>query len=127
MCAARSHVRFAPKSDPDCVLLLCAKSGLRSFKNLVRGDQEALRDGDAERLGRLDVDEDFKLGGSLYWQVTGFLASQDAASIDAVGIGDAATIAQQSTGCSKLAAVKDCRDLVANGDCGKVCGLTKEE
>ena len=42
-----------------------------------------MRDGDAERLSRLDVDEDFKLGGSLYWQVTGFLASQDAAGIDA--------------------------------------------
>jgi hypothetical protein len=41
-----------------------------------------------------------------------------------IGIGDAATIAQQSTGRSKLTAVKDCRDLVANGGCGKVCGLT---
>ena len=89
-----------------------------------------MRDGDAERLSRLDVDEDFKLGGSLYWQVTGFLASQDAADIDAgkmIGLGDAATLAQQSTGRSKLAAVKDCRELVANGDCGKVCGLTEEE
>jgi hypothetical protein len=35
-----------------------------------------LRDGDAERLSRLDVDEDLKLRGSLHRQITGFLASR---------------------------------------------------
>ena len=44
-----------------------------------------------------------------------------------IGIGDTSPVAQQSTGCSKLAAVKDCRDLVANGDCGEFRGLAQED
>src|SRR5262249_28541820 len=101
-----------------------------SFEHLVGGDYEALRDGDAERLGGLLVDEDLNLRRPLDRQITGFLASQDAAGIDAgkmIGIGDTGTVTQQSTGRRKLAAVKDCRNLVANGDCGKLCGLTQEE
>jgi hypothetical protein len=88
MCAAKSDVRFTPNSDrksglPSKIMSalppkadMCSAlayvgfgpiADITLFKDLVGGDHEALRDGDAERLSRLDVDEDFKLGGSLYW------------------------------------------------------------
>jgi hypothetical protein len=44
-----------------------------------------------------------------------------------IGIGDAGTVAQQSTTGGKLATVKDCRDIVASGDCGKFRGFAQEE
>src|SRR5512132_1514340 len=51
-------------------------------------------------------------------------------SVDArkmIGSGDTATIAQQSTGRSKLAAVKDCRYLVANSDFRELRDFAQEE
>ena len=115
---AAISVRFGPIADAT------------SFKHLVGGDHQALRDGHTERLSGPEVDEYLKLRGSLHRQITGFLASQDAAGIDAgemIGIGDTGTVAQQFTSCRELAAVKDCRDLVANGECGEFRGLAEEE
>ena len=38
----------------------CQKQMCHLFEDLVGGDHEALRDGDAERLGGLQVDVDFE-------------------------------------------------------------------
>ena len=66
-----SHVRFAPKSGHvqcNSVCPLCAKSGLmhRSKRHPIRsprrrGSDSGLRDGDAERLGGLEVDDTVRL------------------------------------------------------------------
>jgi hypothetical protein len=67
-CARSKNIAFAQRELDATVVT--------SFKHLVGGDHQVLRDGDAERLSRLDVDEDLKLRGSLHRQITGFLASR---------------------------------------------------
>ena len=44
-----------------------------------------------------------------------------------VGIGDTASVADQSAGRRELAPVRDCRHAVANSDCGEFCGLALVE
>jgi hypothetical protein len=51
--------------------------------HLIGDGQQRFRDGHAERLGRLEVDDQFELGGLLHRQIGWFLAFEDAPGIDA--------------------------------------------
>src|SRR6516162_10248720 len=45
-----------------------------SLDHLISGGQQRFRDGEAERLGGLEVDDQFELGGLLHRQIGWFLA-----------------------------------------------------
>src|SRR5271154_952474 len=72
-----------------------------SLDHLIGGRQQSFRDGKAERLGGLEVDDQFELGGLLHRQIGWFVALENAPGIDAslvVLIGKAAAIAHQAAG-----------------------------
>src|ERR1700686_2600634 len=54
-----------------------------SLDHLVGGRQQRFRDGEAEGLGGLEVDDQFELGGLLHRQIGSFLAFENTAGIDA--------------------------------------------
>ena len=54
-----------------------------SFKDFVGTAGQRQWDGDAERLGGLEVQEQFDLSGLLNWQVGGLLALENPSGIDA--------------------------------------------
>jgi len=51
--------------------------GLISLDHLIRPQQQRRRDGEAEGLGRLEVDDQFELRGLLDGEVGGFRAFED--------------------------------------------------
>src|SRR5262245_31149942 len=59
----------------------CSKQSL--LNHLVGGSEQFVRHGEAERLGRLEVDHKLELGRLHDWQVSGLLAFENAADIDA--------------------------------------------
>src|SRR5271169_2286490 len=76
------------------------------FDHLVGGGEQSRRHGEAERLGGLEVDEKFDLGGPLDWQVRRLLALEYAAGIDTsqvVRICNPASVAGQAAGCHERA------------------------
>src|SRR4051812_11015231 len=54
-----------------------------SFDNLVGTQVERRREGDAERLGGLEIDYELELGRLQHWHICGLFALEDAADIDA--------------------------------------------
>jgi hypothetical protein len=74
--------------------------------HLVGTAKERDRNGEAERLGGLHIDNQFDLCGLLYRQVRRLLTFEDAAGVDASQmrtVGQAAAIAHQPAGCGELA------------------------
>ena len=53
------------------------------FDHLVGAAEQGQRDGEAKRLGRLEVDVQLHLRGLLHRQISGFLALENAPGIDA--------------------------------------------
>ena len=72
---AHCHVCFGPFSDS------CTAANESLFDNLVGGDKQSFWDRDAERLGGLEIDEQFDFCGLLDWQVRRLLALKNAAGI----------------------------------------------
>src|SRR5215475_14561177 len=82
----------------------------RSLDHLIRGGQQRFRDGEAEGLGGLEVDDEFQLGRLLDRQIGWFLAFENASGIDASLVGritEAAAVAYQATGEGELTEIKD--------------------
>jgi hypothetical protein len=78
-----------------------------------------LRDGQAERLGGLEIDDELECGRLLDREVGGLLALEDLAGVDAdlaIGAGEAWTVADQTAGRDVLAPRIDCRDRVGCGE-----------
>ena len=73
MCSAKRHVRFASKSGhvrckEGCPL--SANSGHRDlFDHLVGARDDRLRNGDAKRLGGLEIDNQLVFGRRLHGQI----------------------------------------------------------
>ena len=64
------------------------------------------RDGEAERLGGLEVDDQLDFGRLLDRQIGGLLALENPAGVDAglaIGIGNARSVAHQAAGRGELA------------------------
>src|SRR5262245_62405670 len=66
ICSAKRHVRFTPESDIKCDIWECplrTNSGHWIFiRSPRRRHSEGLRDGEAKRLGGLEVDEQLEFG-----------------------------------------------------------------
>src|SRR6516162_609281 len=76
-----------------------------SLNNLIRRSQQRLRDGDAKRLGGLEVDDEFEFRRLLHGEVGRLFAFENAADIDAnlvERIVEAAAIAHQAAGEGEL-------------------------
>src|SRR6516164_2555465 len=83
--------------------------------NLVGGGQQRFRDGEAERLGGLEIDDEFELACLHDRQIGWFLAFQNAPGIDASlveNIAEAAAIAHQAASQDRLAVWVDCGQRV---------------
>ena len=133
------HVRFCPKADKRAnvsVCPLCANSGLmhrskeRLFDQLVGAAGQRQRDGDAKRLGGLEVDEQLQLRGLLHRQIGGLLAFEDAVGVDAdlaklvriVG-----PIAHQAAGRGELAIRTDRGNRVPERQCAELSAPAEEK
>ena len=63
---------------------LCQKRTFRhSFDHLVGDGEHVRRNGEAERLGGREVDDELEFGRLQHWQVGGLRALENAAGIDA--------------------------------------------
>jgi hypothetical protein len=65
----------------------CSAANWHSFDQLVGAAGQGQRDGDAKRLGRLEVDVQLDLRDLLHWQISGLLALENAPGIDAGHVG----------------------------------------
>jgi hypothetical protein len=77
---------------------------------LVGGCQQRFRDGKAERLGGLEIDNELEFGRLQDRQISWFLASENTPCIDAslvVQVAEAAPIAHQAAGQGVLTVLED--------------------
>src|SRR5205085_2345591 len=101
-----------------------------SFDHLVGTHEQGSRHGQAESLGRLEVDEQLDFRGLLNRKVDGLLALENPASVDAalnVPVNNAASIAQQAASGSELTQLVHRRQRVTHRQIGDLVDLTVEE
>src|SRR5262245_1243377 len=76
------------------------------FDHLIGGDKQGGRNGEAKRLGGLEIDSQMEFGWLNNRQVAWFFALENPAGINAdlaINIGDAYAVGHQAAGCGKLA------------------------
>src|SRR5438876_11313237 len=81
-----------------------------SLDHFIRPPEQRDREGEAERLGGLHVDDQLDARGLLHWQVGRLFALEDAAGVGADQaelLRIATAIAHQSAGCGKFASLED--------------------
>src|SRR5215472_14352533 len=76
MCSALAHVCFGPRADS------CNAAKRSLFDDLVGSGEQSRRDNKPERFGRLQVDDELKLGRAQDRQVGRSLALKNAPAID---------------------------------------------
>jgi hypothetical protein len=83
-CGRAAELEGAPAREPDrrAMAVLSQPAGTL-LDHFVGGGQQRFRDGEAERLGGLEVHDHLKFGRLDDRQVGGFLTLEDAAGIDA--------------------------------------------
>src|SRR5215471_8556284 len=101
-----------------------------SLDHLVGAHKQSGWHSKAERLGSLEIDEQFDFRRLLHRQIGRLLALENPAGIDtglAVHIGNAASITQQPTSGGELTPLVDRGQGVADGQCGELLDPTVEE
>src|SRR5262245_43997832 len=102
------HVADGPQPDPSRCSNQAWMRGL--LDHLVGAAQQRERNGDAERLGGLEVDDQLDLSGLLNRQLGRLLAFEDAASVEArltIQVDKVGTVAHQPAGRCKSVELKD--------------------
>src|SRR5262247_4463224 len=92
-----------------------------SFDELIRPPQQRLRNGQAKRLRRLDVDHEIELLRQLDWQVRRLRAVQDLPDVNAAaaeGLTHVRPIGQQAAGFRKLGEERDGRQPFLASEAG---------
>src|SRR5262249_17530596 len=99
------------------------------FDHLVGAAEERDRNGKAERLGGLEVDEQLDLSGLLDWQVGRLLALKNPTCVDASETGRVTTssIAHQAAGCGGLTILINRWHSVTERLCGELFAPAIEE
>src|SRR5262245_18501244 len=71
--------RIGSKMDLPSLSEMCddAPSGVVLLNDLIRPQQQRRRDGEAEGFGRLEIDDESKLGWLLYRQISGLRALEN--------------------------------------------------
>jgi hypothetical protein len=72
-----ADVRFVPKAD----ILRCGKNSL--FDHLIGEQLHLIGDGQPERSGSSQIDNEFKFGGLLDRQIVGVLTSENSPCVEA--------------------------------------------
>jgi hypothetical protein len=101
-----------------------------SFDHLVGTADQRKRDDEAERLGGLEVDDQFHLGGLLDRQIGGFFALENTAGICAslsICTQGAARVAHQTASCREGACLGDRGHPVAKRQRGEMFLMCNEE
>ena len=112
------------------ISVLAVPSALRLLDHLVSGRQQRFRDGEAEKLGRLKVDDELELGRLQHRQVGGLGAIEDIAGIDTCqtltvqGIG---SVAHQSASYDKITDRISRRNPVAHRQGDQLRAAANEE
>jgi hypothetical protein len=102
--------------------------GVRLLNHVVRAQQQGLRNREAERLGRLEVNYQLNDRQLQYWQIGGLAALQDSADIDtgfAIHGTDAWSVAEQAPSGGELTDERDRGNLLARSERGDLTTLTK--
>src|SRR5262245_536749 len=103
---------------------------MQLFDHLVGTAEERDRDGEAQRLGRLEVNDQLDFSGLLDGQVSRFLALENSPCVDAsqaVTVPIAASIAHQASGCGEWMILENRGDRVAERQCGEPLAPGREE
>src|ERR1700738_4742833 len=78
-----------------------AKNPVPSFDDLVGAGEDRLRDGEAERLGGLEIHDQLECGWLLHRQIGGLSTFEDLSDVStdiAIGVGQVRSIADQAAG-----------------------------
>src|SRR5262249_50226820 len=76
MCGATRNVRFGPKAD------IARRSKRHLFDHRIGNGEDARWNCQAERLGRLEIDDKLKFGRLKHRKIGRFLAFEDTAGIE---------------------------------------------
>ena len=113
-CCARAASGHAAAAPPSSVT-----NSRRSHSITSSAATSSFRHGEAERLGGLEIDDEFELGRLHDRQVCRLLALKNPSSIDAgsaVGIGYAGSVAHQTTHRDELSQRMDRRNTMTRGE-----------
>src|SRR5215472_8970725 len=101
-----------------------------SFDDLVGAGEQQGRNGQAERFGRFEIDNQLELGRLLDRQIGGLLAFQNPSGVNAEltkNNSQARSIADQAAGSSELAPLVDCWNGIASRQCHELLAPAAEE
>lgn len=100
-----------------------------SFDHLIGGGKHHRRDGDAERLRGLQIDDKLEFGGLLHRQVGCLFAFENSAGVDAAQtsrLRNVASVTHQATDCGEFSKGANCRKRVVDRQCRQLCVVAAE-
>jgi hypothetical protein len=118
-----SSLAFDPEL-PSTVNCFALRDSL--FDHLVGGGQQRFRDGEAERLGGVEIDGQLEPGGPLHWEIASLFPFEDTAGVsaeDKVDFLAIGSVAHQAAGGNEPALTIDGRNCKARHCCDDLIGM----